>query len=148
MKYHTENELEHFGFAEAYIAQVRAASELFWMVLDNVKILPENSCNRDIRKMRTNQLLFKIQQARILSLVEEGYNVYDADGKLLRREPDRPVEPEAYLQEFQNLEGCAVYSIEHSEGVYVISIDTEDHTYMMRVAGSGDTQEWDLFLQL
>ena len=31
-------------------------------------------------------------------------------------------------------------------GNYVISIDTEDHTFLLRVSGSGDTQEWDRFL--
>lgn len=32
--------------------------------------------------MRTNELLFKISDAEIISLVEEGYNEYDADGNL------------------------------------------------------------------
>ena len=44
------------------------------------------------------------------------------------------------------VEGCEVYSIEQENGNYVISIDTEDHTFLLRVSGSGDTQEWDRFL--
>lgn len=48
MKYHTINELDHFCFKEAYIAQICAVSGMFEIVFDNVTILPANSCNRDI----------------------------------------------------------------------------------------------------
>ena len=47
-------------------------------------ILPENSCNRDIREMRANDLVLKIEEPVIRSLVREGYKVYDANGILLR----------------------------------------------------------------
>ena len=53
---------------------------------------------------------------------------------------------EAYADKFKELEGCEVYSIEQENGNYVISIDTEDHTFLLRISGSGDTQEWDRFL--
>ena len=46
MKYHTINELDHFCFKEAYIAQICAVSGMFEIVFDNVTILPANSCNR------------------------------------------------------------------------------------------------------
>ena len=59
-------------------------------------ICPENSCNRDIRMMRTNELLFKISDAEIISLVEEGYNEYDADGNLKHTYPDEEVEKAKY----------------------------------------------------
>ena len=130
MKYHTINELDHFCFKEAYIAQICAVSGMFEIVFDNVTILPANSCNRDIREMRANELVLKISEPKIEALVEEGYKVYDA----------------AYADKFKELEGCEVYSIEQENGNYVISIDTEDHTFLLRVSGSGDTQEWDRFL--
>lgn len=56
----------------------------FHMTLSNVTILPENSCNRDIREMRANDLVLKIEEPVIRSLVREGYKVYDANGALLR----------------------------------------------------------------
>ena len=52
MRYTTTDELEHFSFAEAYIADVQVTGGFFHMTLSNVTILPENSCNRDIREMR------------------------------------------------------------------------------------------------
>ena len=61
MRYTTTDELEHFSFAEAYIADVQLAGGFFHMTLSNVTILPENSCNRDIREMRANDLVLKIE---------------------------------------------------------------------------------------
>ena len=61
MKYTTTDELEHFSFTETYIADVQVTGGFFHMTLSNVTILPENSCNRDIREMRANDLVLKIK---------------------------------------------------------------------------------------
>ena len=50
---------------------------MFEIVFDNVTILPANSCNRDIREMRANELVLQISEPKIEALVEEGYKVYD-----------------------------------------------------------------------
>ena len=146
MKFHTINEMEHFCFKKAYIAQICAVNGMFEIVFDNVTILPANSCNRDIREMRANELVLKISEPKIEALVEEGYKVYDANGNLKQKNEDITIAPEAYADKFKELEGSEVYSIEQENGNYVISIDTEDHTFLLRVSGSGDTQEWDRFL--
>ena len=112
MKYHTINELDHFCFKEAYIAQICAVSGMFEIVFDNVTILPANSCNRDIREMRANELVLKISEPKIEALVEEGYKVYDANGNLKQKNEDITIAPEAYADKFKELEGCEVYSIE------------------------------------
>lgn len=148
MKYKTTNELRNFRFSDAYIAEIRVMSDSFLMALDNVIILPENSCNRDIREMRTNGLELRIREAAVISLVEEGYKVYDADGKLARQEEDKTVLPDDYKSAFEELAGCMLYSIEKSGNEYTFSIDTEDHTFLMKVTGGDDTEEWDRFLQL
>ena len=87
-KYNSINELNHFDFAEASVGDIQMADNMFHMVIDNVKILPENSFNRDIRTMRTNEMLFKIEGAEVISVVEEGYNEYDADGNLKKKIAD------------------------------------------------------------
>ena len=81
MKYYTENELQNFRFEGAYIAETCAVNGIFEMILDNVTILPQNSCNRDIREMRANELKLKIREPEITAFVEEGYKVYDAENK-------------------------------------------------------------------
>ena len=130
-KYSTINEVNHFEFGEAVVGDIQLTERMFHLVLDNVKICPENSCNRDIRMMRTNELLFKISDAEIISLVEEGYNEYDDD------------EVAQVL-----LEGT-IYELTLQSGVYTFIIDgTNDRTYALKVTGSGDTQEWNRFLEL
>ncbi len=146
MKYHTENELQHFKFEGAYLAETCAVNGIFELILDNVKILPQNSCNRDIREMRTNELKLKIREPHIEALIEEGYKVYDADGNLKEQKEDVSIAPENYAAKLKELCGCEIYSIEQQENIYTISIDTEDHTFLLRVSGSADTEEWDRFL--
>ncbi len=148
MKYKTINELNHFCFSEAHIAEVCASGSSFTMLLDNVTILPENSRNRDIRQMRANQLLLTISEANIVDFIEEGYKLYDADGNLTHQEEDKKLAPDQYAQGFSDLTDCTVYSIEKTENLYEISIDTEDHTCLLRIIGKEDTAEWDRFLNL
>ena len=148
MKYTTTNELSGFDFKDAYIGEIRAMSETFTMGLDNVTILPENSKNRDIRKMRTNQLLLKIQGAKIMDFVEEGYKIYDANGNLKEQIKDRPIPSEEYTEEFKKLESCVINTLEKDGAVYEFSIDTEDHTYLLRVEGTEDIEEWERFMSI
>ena len=116
------------------------------MILDNVTILPQNSCNRDIREMRANELKLKIREPQITAFVEEGYKVYDADGNLKEKKEDILIAAEDQAAKLKELEGCEIYSIEQEKGVYTVSIDTEDHTFMIKVSGSADAEEWDRFL--
>ncbi len=146
MKYHTDNELENFRFKGAFLAQTCAVSSIFELILDNVIILPENSCNRDIREMRTNALKLKIVEPEQVELIEEGYKIYDANGNLREAKEDAMVPAEAVSAALKELEGCEIYSIEKEDNRYRISIDTEDHTFLLKVNGSGDVEEWDRFL--
>lgn len=118
------------------------------MLLDNVKILESNSCNRDVRTMRTNGLTFRIAEAQILSVIEEGYRVYNADGILQREVADRTVEPEEYAKLCELLEGAVIYELKKEDGIYRISIDGEEHAYTFLVKGSGDSEEWNRFMNL
>lgn len=146
MGYKTTNELHHFNFKEAYIASFELSASSFLAYLDHVTILPENSKNRDIREMRTNDLCLKITDAEIIEFVEEGYKVYDADGNLKSKYEDTPVSPSKYAETFKELSECMIYSLEKKDDLYTFSIDTEDHTYLLTVKGSGDTEEWERFL--
>ena len=74
-KYSTINEVNHFEFGEAVVGDIQLTERMFHLVLDNVKICPENSCNRDmnfylrfqmqksfrlLRKDTTNTMLMEI----------------------------------------------------------------------------------------
>lgn len=147
MKYVTTNELEHFDFTEAYIGDVQVTNGFFHMVLDNVTILPENSCNRDIREMRANNLVLKIEKASITSIVEEGFKVYDANGKLTKTCDDVEVEAGEYAAVAKTFVDGTVYSLKKQDDQYLFCIDAvNERTYSFCVTGSGDAEEWDRFL--
>ena len=148
-KYHTINEINHFEFGEAVIGDVQLTDRMFHVVLDNVKIKPENSCNRDIRTMRTNELFLKLDEAEIISLVEEGYSEYDANGNLKHTYEDVTVEPDEYKQKEEVLVEGTIYELKLADGVYSFVIDgTDERTYTLKVAASGDEESWNRFLEV
>lgn len=154
MKYMTTNEFDNFEFQEAHISDIQVTDGRFFMLLANVKILESNSCNRDIRKMRTNELFLKITNGSITSFVEEGYKLYDANGKLTKEIEDREVRKEEFKEVTDEFIDGTVYEIEKTEAEggsvqYRFVIDAlNDRTYSMVVTGEGDVEEWDRFLNL
>ena len=141
MKYTTTNEFEHFDFLEVHVNDIMFANGVFKIGLDDVKILPENSCNRDIRKMRTNGLILSLSDAEILSFVEEGYRIYDADGNLKKTEDDVPVDEQEYKTVFEYFTDAYAYNIEKKDEEYTFVIGgTDELTYSVIVKASVDTQ--------
>ena len=148
MAYITTNELEHFDFKEAQISELKMQNGAFYAILDNVKILPENSKNRDIRVMRTNNLTLRIADSSIDSFIEEGYKNYNADGVLLNEVDDRPIPFSEYGTAFESLVETSIYSLEKKDDQYIFSIDGEDHTFLLIVRGTEDREEWEKFFPL
>lgn len=155
MKYTTTNEFNQFEFEEAHISDIQIVEGRFYLLLDNVKILPDNSCNRDIRKMRTNELFFKVTNGTMTSLIEEGYKLYDANGKLTREIEDREVVASEYKEITDEFIDGMVYEVEKTiledknQVQYRFVIDAaNERTYTMIVLGDGDLEEWDRFLNL
>ena len=149
MKYTTRNEFCNFEFSEVHIDDVKIQNGVFQMILDDVKILPENSTNRDIRKMRANGLVLTIEDAQINSFVEEGYKTQDADGNLLREDPDIELDEQQYRDIYEFFIDSYAYLIAQNEDEYTFVIDgTNERTYTIIVQGSGDVEEWDKFLQI
>ena len=148
MGFFTENEVETFDFGEAHVSELRFGLGPFYMLLDNVKILEKNSCNRDVRTMRTNGLMFRIIDPQIVTVTEEGYKIYNADGVLQQEVPDRVVDPGEYAPLCEQLEDAVVYELKKAGDRYRIAIDGEEHAYTLEVKGSGDSEEWQRFMNL
>ena len=150
MKYKTTNEFENFIFSEVHISDVSYSMGSFRISLDGVTILPENSCNRDIRQMRTNGLVLTLSSAEIVDFVEEGYKIYDADGNLTGTEEDIAVEEADYADTINNFLDAYAYIIEKSgPNSYTLVVDgNNERTYALVVSASQDTEEWNLFLQM
>ena len=125
MKYKTTNECGYFSFRGACVAQMMQMNGYFTATLDNVTILPENSCNRDVRNMRTNNLQLTIREGRIISLIEEGYKIYDANGMLTQQHEDREVPVAEYQTMLETFEGSELYEIEKKDDCYHIAVDAD-----------------------
>ena len=109
-------------------------------------VVPCTNCQNKNAHKSANELKLKIREPEITTFVEEGYKVYDADGNLKEKKEDILIAAEDQAAKLKELEGCEIYSIEREKGVYTVSIDTEDHTFMIKVSGSADAEEWDRFL--
>ena len=141
MKYTTTDELEHFSFTETYIADVQVTGGFFHMTLSNVTILPENSCNRDIREMRANDLVLKIKEPVIRS------QVYDANGALLRTCEDEVIDQAAWNETIRSFADGTLYALKQDGENYVFEIDAPDEEeYVLAVSGTHNTASWDRFL--
>lgn len=99
--------------------------------------------------MRTNGLNLKILDGEVALLVQEGYKVYNPDGKLTGQYEDRQVEPEQYNDVLKMLSdgGSCIYSLKQDDNVYMFAIDGGDErTYMLKIHGTRNMEEWDRFL--
>ena len=148
MRYQTENEWNTFDFRESYVGELRFTSGMFQIYLDNVKILEQNSCNRDVHTMRANGLEFRIVEPKILEIIEEGCKIYNADGVLQQEIEDRVLQENEYASLCEQVEGAILYGLKKEGDIYEIGMDGEEHAYTIRVAGSADIEEWDRFLNL
>lgn len=97
--------------------------------------------------MRANQLTLKLEEGRIVSVIEEGYKVYDANGNLKDTRDDKRIEVSEFAVVAKSLVGGVIYSLEKKENRYVFLIDgAEEGTYQLTVEADHDIEEWDRFL--
>jgi hypothetical protein len=149
MGYQTNNEFDHFTFEETHIAYIQVMDGIFHILLDNVKILPENSCNRDIRKMRCNSLELQIENPVITEVIREGYRLLNADGVVHDTVNDEIVAPADYVGVWEVFSDAEVYDITRQDQEYTFVVDaTDERTYTVRVRGTSDAERWERFLEL
>ena len=149
MSYRTENEFTHFKFLDVHVSDIMMSFGTFKICLDNVIIKSENSCNRDIRDMRTNGLILKLEDADIISFVKEGFKTYDADGNLKNTTPDEEIEESDYIETFNNFLDGYAFLIEKENQNYTFVFDgTDERTYTMIISASKDVCEWERFMNI
>ena len=133
-RFQTKDELEHFDFEDAVLEEVECACGRVKVMIDNVKILPDNSMNRDIRTMRANQMEITFVEGSMAQLEEEGYKVYDADGNLRQTYEDRAMSEQEIQEGLRELSGLTVYEINKADGMYSIVVEGEDHSSRFEIA--------------
>ena len=152
MNFRTVDEFENFDFNEAHISGIENRSGHIFLMLDNVMIKADNSCNRDIREMRTNDLVLKLQDGNITSFIKEGVKVYNADGVFQREIPDEIIPTEKYQETFDMLFDKYMLEVTvkrdetSGENTYEFEIEYEEFSYLLVVKAAHDTEEWDRFM--
>ncbi|MCI8410773.1 MAG: hypothetical protein HFJ09_16175 [Lachnospiraceae bacterium] len=150
MKYQTVDSLEDFSFAQAAIFDTEYTSSHIRLQLANVTISSSNEHNRDIMDMRTNDLILTFESPMILSILKEGYKIYDANEQLIEEIPDKIISDDEYTSIIQSLPESFIYSIDIlSKEHCVINIDTEnDNTsYRIELMFQHSIVQWDRFLK-
>ena len=149
MNYRTENEFTHFKFSDVHVSDIMMSFGTFKICLDNVVIKSDNSCNRDMRDMRTNGLILKLEDANIISFVREGFKTYDADGNLMSNTPDEEIEESEYIETFNNfLDGYAFLIEKENENYTFVFDGTDERSYTVIIAASKDICERDRFMNI
>ena len=147
MRFITKNELNGFVFEESVLQSAVMQNGYIYIILDNVKIKPENSKNRDIITKRTNDLKVTIPTTT-WRLFEEGYQLFDADLNPIETVEDREVAPDDIEHDLSLFSGCFVDEFRKEEDKYVLSFLVEDHTWRLEADGKEDTEAWDRFLNI
>ena len=148
MKYKSTNALSEFSFQEASIASMESHLGSFILDFYNVSILSTNSHNRDIQDMSANNVTVTFSNATIAQITSEGYKVYYADGNLTENVSDAIISEADYTEVMKELEGSFLYSIEETDTHSCqINIDTEYHTYFIKLKYDTSHVEWDRFLK-
>jgi hypothetical protein len=149
MSFQTTNEFDHFTFEETHIGNIQVLDGVFHILLDNVKILPENTCNRDIRLMRCNEMELRLENPRIVEVIREGYILSDANGNPKETVEDEVLSPQNYPEAWEVFLDADVYAITRQEQEYTFVVDaTDERTYTVRVTATADVENWERFLNL
>lgn len=149
MKYQSIDALEDFSFAEAVIFDVDCCFSHLKLQLANVTILSSNANNRDIMNMRTNDLILTFEEPIFLSIIEEGYKIYDANEKLVQEIPDKIISKEEHNAILQTLPESYIYSIEVlSKEHCIITTDSsvDKNGYRIELTFQHSVAQWDRFL--
>lgn len=146
MAYHTVDELEHFNFSGSQILEIREYRDQLIFELSYVTILPENSCNRDVREMGARELILKLHHVTDLEVTLEGYKVFDAEGNLKEKYEDEIIEKKDFSTAFEALQGSSVYGLTREGKLYTFYLDTEERTYLLAVTAEGNSQDWERFM--
>ena len=93
MRYQSVNEIEQFSFQDCEMISFQIKEDQISMTLEALLVMPGNSQNSNFTMSYAHTTYVRLQRAKLLSAVKDGYKYYDADGNLIKEEPDRTLSP-------------------------------------------------------
>jgi len=155
MNFKSVDELQHFQFQDAQIAEVSINEEGIQFTLEAVIVKATNSQNTNFTDSYAGTLSMRLVKGEIQKAVKEGYKYYDANDVLKEEIPDTPLSQEEIDTLLGNLKDAYLFDmvpVEESQNqtgqyLYLIGIDLDEETsYWFQVTFEKAIMEWDRYM--
>lgn len=111
MSFCSVNELPKFSFEDCVVAKAYLTGGQVRFSLEAVRVKPDNSQNTHYTESYADTADLDLKGAEIVSLVKEGWRMYNADGVLEDEVPDEPVPADLYRSVAERLAGAYLFSV-------------------------------------
>ena len=151
MKFRTVNELQTIGLNDMKIERVRHTEQDLILTLSGGIIKAENKNNTRYQDVYCMQMILELQDITFQSFCLQGFQYFNADGKLLKKIPDQPLEQEEIREALSKAEGARVYEFEPAGDSFLLTYDVLDEdgdieaTYQAEFTVGKSIASWDRF---
>lgn len=151
MRFQTINGLHLFNFEEVTIKEIDGRKDAITVVMDALIAKGHNPNNEEFVDRFVDVANVRFTNGSVKEIVKEGFKYYDADGKLLEEEADKPVpmpEYESLLKQCKEVYLFDIIALKEEEGAYEyqLGIDlNESDTYWVTIQCSETVVEWERF---
>ena len=162
MAFVSVNELENFSFEDCQISEVSFENDKIIFSLEALLVRANNSQNSNYTESYADKSILTLEDAKILSIIEEGYRTYDAEDRLVDEVPDKEIEEIKYeelISSFGEQYLCMAQCEEKTKenSIYIFEVDTGTlneagltdpylPTYLVKIAFTKSTIEWERYL--
>lgn len=91
MSFKSVNEIDKFCFDDSQITEFKVDDRGILIELEALIVMPNNSQNTNYTKSYAGTTSVDLENGRVISIVKEGWKVYDANDRLVEDHPDEEV---------------------------------------------------------
>lgn len=145
------DELDQLSFEDCELLSIENAEDGMIFNVEALIIKAGNSQNDNCTDSYAAETSIKFKNAFIDSITKCGYRYFDANGKLIKEEPDREVAKPEWGSMLKKFPGNYLPSIEKAEGFFVIEIEeaNEDgvgNSYLIKCKSENVTVSWERYM--
>ena len=111
MSFCSVNELHKFSFEDCVVVKAYLTGGQVRFSLEAVRVKPDNSQNKNYTESYADTSELDLKKPSVLSLVKEGWRMYNADGVLEQEVPDETVPADAFSSVAERLTGAYLFSV-------------------------------------
>lgn len=160
MKFKSVNEMETFNFQDCVIKKLKIERDRVTAEVEALIVNGNNSQNNQFFASYLGETVITMENARISSIILEGNETYDPDGKLLEKVEDKTISVLEYPkveEECRDAFMCTMEKAGEEDGrfTYIVEfeIPSEEeydfmgiHFYEMTVSFDRISVEWDRYM--